>query len=134
RLKIREYLRHPRARLPVLLEGERTLHERAGIALPDDDVAVTFERHPMIFLERRFVLEGVDMADAAAHEQRNHGLRLRREVRRLRSVRRVHVFWRRAIGLDAGRQQLVSIEQVEERQPADAHAGLHPEFPAGDET
>jgi hypothetical protein len=42
--QVRENFRHPGARLPVLLELERTHHQRPGVALTHDDVAVAFER------------------------------------------------------------------------------------------
>ena len=33
----------------------------------------------------------------------------------------------------SARQQTILAQQVEQRQPADPHAGFHPEFPPGDE-
>ncbi len=86
---IREDFRDPRARLSVLLEAEGALHQRPGIALPDLDLAVAFHRHPVVFFQRRLVLEGVDVADAAAHEQRDHRFRARLEVRRLGQQKRI---------------------------------------------
>ena len=42
---------------------------------------------PAYFVQRGLGIERVDVADAAAHEQRDHALRARREMRLLRRVR-----------------------------------------------
>ena len=74
----------------------------------------------MIFVERGLGIEGIEVADAAAHEKRDDILGARLEVRLL---------WARNGELTpgdvfaAGRQQAVLIQQIGERQTADAFAG-----------
>ena len=72
--------------LPVLLELKRARHQRAGMALPHDDLALAGQRLSGVFIQRRLGIEGVDVADAAAHEQRNDALCARLEMWFLRMV------------------------------------------------
>ena len=75
--------------LPVLPEGERARHQRARRTLPHDDVALhlAVDRLAGVLRQRRLGIEGIHLAPAAAHEQRDDGGRARLEVRRLRRVR-----------------------------------------------
>src|ERR1051326_3269921 len=66
--------RDPGARLSVLLERERALHDGARIALPHFDLALALHRQAIELLESRFVLKSVDVAHSATHEQRDHSL------------------------------------------------------------
>src|SRR6266853_1885016 len=129
RADIWEYFRDPSARFPILLEAEWALHQRSGISLANLDLAVSIHRHAVVLFERRFVLEGVKVAYAPAHEKRYYRFRAGFEMRGLRSERRIHFT---ACGSHAfGGQQPVLAQQIQESQPADAHAGFHPEFAAG---
>ena len=86
---IGEDLGDPCSGLPVLFEAEWALHQRPGIALANFDLAFSLHRHAVVLLQRRLVLKGVQVADAAAHEQRDHGLCTRLEVRRLGEEERI---------------------------------------------
>ena len=90
RRHVREQLRDPCARLSVLLERKRTLHQRARVALAHDHFAVAVDagnagpkRDPVVFFERRLVVERVDVAHSAAHEQVDYRFSSRRKMRRL---------------------------------------------------
>ena len=67
--------------MAVSLEGERAGHQRPGMALAYDDVAFAGERLAGVLVEHRLAVEGVDVRDAAHHEERNNGFGARREVR-----------------------------------------------------
>ena len=64
-----EYLRNIHPALAVFAELKRAGHERAGIPLADDDLALAGQRLAGIPGQRRLGVECVQMADAAAHEQ-----------------------------------------------------------------
>src|SRR5262245_14423083 len=125
---VREQLGDPRAGLPVLFESVRTFHQRPRKALPDADLAFSFERRSMVFLERRFVIEGIHVAYAAAHKQRDHRFGAGFEMRRLRQIGRT----RKAFSTGAGgsrprrflSQKTVLAEQVNQRQSADSCSGF----------
>src|SRR5260370_31617615 len=85
RADIREYFRDPSSRFSVLLEAERALHERSGVALANLDLAVSIHRHAVVLLERRFVPEGVEVAYAPPHAKRYYRFRACFEMRRLLS-------------------------------------------------
>ena len=77
----------------VLLEFVRTLHQRSGIALPYDYLAVAFDTRnsatqgdAVVFLELGLVVEGIDVAHATAHEEMDHRLGPRLEVRGLGQI------------------------------------------------
>src|SRR6184192_742661 len=72
---LRKQIRHLDSRLPVPLEPERARHQGTRIALTHDHVAgdLAIERLTGVLGQRRLRVEGVDMADAAGHEERNHG-------------------------------------------------------------
>jgi len=57
---------------------------KSVIPLANLDVAVPFHRHAVVLFQRRLVIEGVHVTDAAAHEQGDHGLCPRLEVGGLR--------------------------------------------------
>ncbi len=57
------------AGLPVLLEPVRAAHDGARKSLLDLDLPLARQRLAVVFVERGFGIEGVDMAYAAAHEQ-----------------------------------------------------------------
>src|SRR6516225_5783912 len=127
---VREDLRDPGTRLPVLFKAEGALHQWPWIALPHLDVAFAFHGHAVVFFKRGLVLKGIEVADAAAHEERDHRLGARLEMRSLGHQGRI----RDTGGAYAfGGQQLLLAHQIDEGQAADTHAGLHPEFPPGDE-
>ena len=58
-------LRHVHPALPVFAKLKRARHQRAGISLPHDDLALAGQRLAGIFLQRRLGVEGIQMADAA---------------------------------------------------------------------
>ena len=84
RAQMREELRDLDAALPALLERERTRHERPGESLAHDHVALhlAVDRLAGVLRERGLRIERVHLAPAAAHEQRDHRGRTRREMRR----------------------------------------------------
>ena len=98
---VREDLGDVDAALPVLLEAERARHQRAGMALPDDDVAFARQRLACEAVQGRLGIERIHVADAAAHEQRDDTLRARREVRLLRGMARGAVCTCRRAGCPA---------------------------------
>ena len=90
----------------------------------------------MVLLKLRLVVEGVDLADAAAHEQRDHLLGARLEMRRLGQIGRTRESLpssAQAAGLSEFGKQAIAVEQVEQRQSADADAGFEQEIAAGNE-
>src|SRR5262245_34462769 len=120
--------------MPVFLERERARHEWTGEALPDDYVALDLavDRLTGVLRQCRFRIERVHLAPAAAHEERNDGGRARFEVRRLRRVR-IDPDWRGRARIarcrrGLGRQPLVAVQEVRERESADAAAGTEEKF------
>jgi hypothetical protein len=84
------------------------------------------DRLTRVLRQRRLRIERVHLAPAAAHEQRDHGGCAWLEMRRLRRVR-IHAD--RGCGAGVVRsQQAVTIEQIREREPADAAARSEEEF------
>src|SRR5215469_8903386 len=79
---IGEQLRDPLPRLAILLKLVGALHQWAGVSLADQNLAMALERLAMILREHRLVVEGIHMADAAAHKQRDYGLSSGLEMRR----------------------------------------------------
>src|SRR5688572_12637997 len=75
-------------------------------------------------VELRLVVERVDLARAAIHEQEDDGLRARREVRRLRRERALT-----AVAID-GAEEAVAREQVDEADRSEPRAGLPEELAA----
>src|SRR5262249_61841824 len=71
-----------------------------------------------MFLQRGLGIEGVDMAGSAAHEQRDHTLGARLEMRRLRCVRIVS----EGLGVTRCGEQSVLVEKMSQRQSADTAA------------
>ena len=133
---VRKNLRDLDAALAVLLEREGAGHQRAREALPHNHVARHFsvDRLAGVFRQRRFRIPRVHLARPAAHEQGNHRFRARREVRRLGRVRiDAHGSGPARIitgnGRRAGQQSLL-LEQVRQREPADASAGSKQEIAA----
>src|SRR5262249_38524184 len=119
-------------------ERERAGHQRAGIALPYDDIAADFaiQRLTGVPGQRRLWIEGVDVADAAAHEQRDDRGRTRLEVRRLRRVRvdAARFAFARCRVQEVVGQQVVLIQQAGEREAADSASRAEQELtprPAG---
>ena len=88
--QVRQHLRQFRPALAVLGELEaRPEHGRIG---PDEGVALAADdrrRHRLAFELRqlRLVVEQIELARRAGHEQMNDALRLRREVRLARRQR-----------------------------------------------
>src|SRR5580658_6514575 len=82
-----EYLRNVHPALAVFAELKRAWHEGAGVPLANDNLALAGQRLAGILLERRLGVEGIEMADTAAHEQGNHTRGARREVRLARGIR-----------------------------------------------
>jgi hypothetical protein len=129
---VRENFRHLDPALPVLLERERAGHQRAWKALPDNHVSghLAVDRFAGVLGERGFWIPRVHLAGSAAHEQRNHGLRAGREVRRLGRVR-IHAHRGSAAGgVDTGGEQSLLLQQVRQRESADASAGSKQEIAA----
>jgi hypothetical protein len=62
-------LRDIHSALAIFPEGERTRHQRAGIALAHHDIALPRERLSGVLRQRRFGIERIDMAHSAAHEK-----------------------------------------------------------------
>ncbi len=128
--EVREHLGHQFSTLSVTLELERARHQRPGITLPDDDVAMDLvvDRLARVLDEAFLVVEEVDRARTTAHEERDHRLRTRLEMRRLQCVRIVPQRLRRAGVGDFRREQPLRVEHVRERHAADATAGSPQEF------
>src|SRR5687767_10186852 len=77
-------IRHPAAALAVLLEFPERLHDPAcgpDPCLRDRALIEKLEHLPVISVEPRLVIVAVQMAHAAAHEEENHALGARREMR-----------------------------------------------------
>ncbi len=83
----REDLRNVHSALPVLAELKRARHQRTGIPLSHDDLALAGQRLARILSQRRLGIEGIEMADAATHEQRNHAGGTRGKVGLAGSIR-----------------------------------------------
>src|SRR5438093_12476406 len=74
---------NPLPGLPILFELVGAPHQWAGIALAYSNFAFALERLAVILLERRLIVECVDLADTTTHEQRNDRLGARLEMRLL---------------------------------------------------
>ena len=58
-----------RPQSPILLKLKRTRHQRAWMPLPHYNLTLTCKRLSSKFIQRRFRIKCIDMADAATHEQ-----------------------------------------------------------------
>ena len=120
-----EELRELGAGLAVALEGEGR-SEQPGRPL-DEGEPFPFGNElrrnllAVVLLQRRFVIEEIELRRGTGHEQVNDPFGLRREMRCTGS--------QRAVG-DLRQQPFV--EQGRQRQAADAEAGLLEEVAAGD--
>ena len=75
--QMRQQFRHLDAALAVLLEGERAWHERPRMTLPHDDLALSAQRLPGIFVERGLGIERVHVRRTAVHEEMDDRFRFR---------------------------------------------------------
>src|SRR5579859_1376597 len=82
---MREQRRDLDSALPVLLElPRRGQQRRVAIGELAGNFAETLRKLlPLVFLQRRFRIESIDMAGCAYHEEEDHRLGFRREVLRL---------------------------------------------------
>ena len=128
--EVREHLRHQLSALSVPLELERARHQRPGITLPDDDVAVNLvvERLPGVLDEAFLVVEEVHRAGTTAHEERDHRLRTRLEMRRLQCIRIVPQRLRRAGVGDFAASRPCEFSMLRQRHAADAATGSPQKF------
>ena len=124
----REDFRHIHPALPVLLERERRRHQRPRVPLPHDHIALAFERLPGVFRQRGLGIESVHVADPAAHEQGDHGLRAGLEVRLFRGQRALYGRVRGARAPRRRAQQTILIQQVSQAQAADTAAAFEQEI------
>ena len=121
----REHLGHQLARLSHPLELEGARHQRTRVALTHMDItnAALVERLARIFHQPLFVVPEIDGARPAGHEERDHRLGARLEVRRLDRIRIGPERRRRARIRRCGRcQQSLLIQQIRESEAADAAA------------
>src|SRR5262249_52118029 len=107
-------------------------HQGTRMPLPHNDLALSGEGCAGVLFQRRLGIEGVDVADAAAHEQRDDALGARRKVGLLRSIRieadGLGVASRVAHG---GRPEPILIEKMSEGQTAQAAAGFKQKIASG---
>src|SRR5437868_5583875 len=96
---VRKQVGNPLPGLPILFELVRAPHQWAGIALAYSNFAFALERLAMILLQRRLVVECVNLADATAHKQRNNRFGARLEVRLLGQEWRIRNAGRAQAGL-----------------------------------
>src|SRR5262245_49750558 len=110
--------------LSILLEFENARHDRTRPPIVDADIST--QNLARVFFQRRLVLEGLHLADAAGIEDRDHSFRASLEMRRL---------WRKGVSSDRGRgasverllrarQEFLIVEHLSEGQPRDAATGL----------
>ena len=128
---MREKLRDLDAALAVPLELERTRHERPRVALTHLNLAVDLALEGLsgVFPESWLRIEGVDLTDAAAHEERDNGSCARLEVGRPRCERVA----RYGSTAGFGCQQSICGEQVRQRESGDATSGLEEKIATGPE-
>ena len=81
--QVREEIAHILAAVAPLTEFPPRLDDAALILVPATAKRFHFDRLAVHADHRRLVVERVDMAWTAVHEQKDHALRLRREQRRL---------------------------------------------------
>ena len=131
----REDLRNIHPALAVFAELKRAGHQRARIPLAHHNVALAGQRLSGILGQRGLGVERIQMADAAAHEQRNHAGGARSEMRFAGRVRVVAPGFgvAGAAGLRRAQQSLL-VQQIGQRQTADTAAGLKQEIASGPET
>src|SRR5262249_45357627 len=104
------------SRFPILFELVRAAHDRTRKALLNLYLSLHGQGLAVEFVERRFGIKRIQMADTAAHEQRNDILDARLEMRWLRRKRRRdsrHIF-------ASGGKQAVPVQQIGEGKTADA--------------
>ena len=78
--QMREQLGDPQAALASLLESPMALVQQTHLAKEDVGLFAARKRLAMIFLEGRFVIERIDLAESAGEKDLNRPLRLRRMV------------------------------------------------------
>src|SRR2546426_192505 len=79
----RKNFRNVESAFAILAKTERTGHQRSRIPLTNDHFTLPRERLPRVLPQRGFWVEGIDVAYATGHEQRNDARGARREVRLL---------------------------------------------------
>src|SRR5687768_8381426 len=125
---VRKELRDLESRLSMAAELKRRRHQRTGMSLAHDNVALPRERLSSVLLERGLGIECVHVANAAAHEQRDHPLGTRCEMRRLGSIwRGSHRFGRTA---RRRAEQLVLPEEPRKSEAAQSAAAVEQEIAA----
>ena len=128
--EVREQVADHLAALAVGLEFPLRPDDAAFVLLATPAERLHGDRLAVEIVELRLVVERVDLARAAVHEQEDDALGLRSEVRRLRRerVRRS----RGDIGSPRGlAEEAVAGEQVGQAQRGEPRAGLPEEFAAG---
>jgi hypothetical protein len=93
--------------------------------LPHYYLAFSCQRLAGVFFQSGLGVEGVDVADAAAHEQGDYAFGARGEVRLFGRVR-IEPDGLRIAGcvVDSGSQQAILIQEMRQSQAAEAAAGL----------
>ncbi len=112
---VREQLAHFDAALAVLLERERRLQQRAGLALGRHRAAR--QRLAMVLVEHRLRIEAVDLRQSAVHVEEDHALGARGMVELARPSPASC-----AVG-EAGRRERLA-HQAGKREHAEAVADL----------
>src|SRR5262249_5153880 len=110
----------PRARLAIPLEGERRLHQRAGVAVEYVDC----DSLAVASVQLRLGIKEVECTRRSLHEQPNHGLCSGSEMWRARGSCTVARRFGRAC-------QRWGIQQVGQSQHTQAAAGSCKELPPG---
>src|ERR1700730_4118010 len=102
------------------------------MTLANHDLTLSRQRLSGVFLQSGFRVERIDMADTAAHEQRDHALGARREVRLL-GCEWVEAHW---LGIasgvvGSGSQETILVQQMRQCQAADTAAGFKQKIASG---
>ena len=118
---VRILFANPRAGLAVLLEAEGRLHQRPRISVEHVDV----DALPVALGEFRFGIEKVHRTRCAFHEQPDDRPGFRRIMRWTRGHR-----VERPRRLDVGGQQTIALQQIRQREQAEARPGLFQEVAA----
>ena len=126
--RMRKKIAHPLATLAVLLELPLRSDDTSLVFLTTAALRLHLDRLTVERIERRLVVERVDVAGAAIHEEEDHALGLRREMRGL-GGERIHE--RSAAGSPYLPREKPLVQQAREREPRERPPSLPEEFTAG---
>ena len=120
------------ARLAIRLELPDRLHPRAEAILERLDRLAEIRRLAVVFLERRLVVEQIDVAGGPPHEELHHAFGARREIRHVAASPQPGGRGQPVGPRGVGRQQPFLLQQAAQGQPGKPAPYVPQEIAAGE--